>query len=159
MNIKRILTVVRRWTKRPDRRRKQRIYIPHRILNLCLCLLPFLMTLGNVELLLYCFLLLIKNCVLCCDDILAHSYRQLHSPRRCLVADMSQSIAAANSNCRNTTYPRSHVDRFPVPDDKVDWSVEWPEYAPPTHTSPGAIGKPWSDPEHRSVSRLILFCV
>lgn len=65
----------------------------------------------------------------------------------------------ANVNCRNTKYPRSQVERFHVPDDKVDWTVDWPSYRPPTFTSPGAIGKPWSDPEHRywpEVSRYVI---
>ena len=56
---------------------------------------------------------------------------------------------ATNMNCRNAKYPRSDIDRLHVPDDKVDWAVEWPDYSPPTFTSPAAIGKPWSDPEYR----------
>ena len=63
---------------------------------------------------------------------------------------------AANMKCRNTMYPRSQVERFSVPDDKVDWSVDWPEYRPPTFTSPYAIGKPWADPEHRYWSMIVI---
>jgi len=63
---------------------------------------------------------------------------------------------AANMKCRNTMYPRSQVERFPVPDDKVDWSVDWPEYSPPTFTSSYAIGKPWADPEHRYWSMIVI---
>lgn len=73
------------------------------------------------------------------------------------MTDKGQSAAVcpvdkltANAKCRNTKYPRSNIDRFHVPDDKVDWTVDWPEYRPPTLTLPGAIGKPWSDPEHSS---------
>jgi len=58
----------------------------------------------------------------------------------------------ANTKCRNTKYPRSNIERFRVPDDKVDWNIDWPEYKPPTFTSPHTIGKPWSDPEHRYFS-------
>jgi len=48
------------------------------------------------------------------------------------------------------------VERFHVPDDRVDWTVDWPDYSPPTFTSPGAIGKPWSDPEHRYCSEMFV---
>jgi len=74
----------------------------------------------------------------------------------CLMTDKAWSAAmcpaenvTANAKCRNTKYPRSDVERFHVPDDKVDWVVDWPDYRPPTFTSPHASGKPWSDPEHR----------
>jgi len=71
------------------------------------------------------------------------------SPTMCPASAQQPPADEKNVNCRNTMYPRSQVDRFPVPDDKVDWAVDWPEYRPPTFTSPGAIGQPWSDPEHR----------
>ena len=28
------------------------------------------------------------------------------------------------------------VERFPVPDDKVNWSIDWPEYKPLDYTAP-----------------------
>ena len=28
------------------------------------------------------------------------------------------------------------VERFPVPDDKVSWSIDWPEYKPVDYTAP-----------------------
>jgi len=77
------------------------------------------------------------------------------------MTDKAQSAAScpaekltAHMKCRNTKYPRSDVERFHVPDDKVDWTVNWPEYGPPTFTSPRVIGKPWSDPEHRYWSEI-----
>ncbi|XP_039289116.1 ADP-ribose pyrophosphatase, mitochondrial [Nilaparvata lugens] len=51
--------------------------------------------------------------------------------------------------CRNNNYPDSSkkVDRLPVPDEKVPWSVEWSNYHPPYFTSPGVLGKQWAEPE------------
>ncbi|XP_026499580.1 ADP-ribose pyrophosphatase, mitochondrial [Vanessa tameamea] len=49
--------------------------------------------------------------------------------------------------CRSPLYPRSTVQRFPVPDDKVAWNTEFIEYKPPTYTSPSIQGQPWADPE------------
>ena len=47
--------------------------------------------------------------------------------------------------CRNCVYPRSNVERQNVPDDKVPWSVPYPEYSPPNHTDKSIIGKDWAD--------------
>ncbi|KPI95577.1 ADP-ribose pyrophosphatase, mitochondrial [Papilio xuthus] len=44
------------------------------------------------------------------------------------------------------TYPRSTIQRFAVPDDKVPWIVDYKEYNPPNYTSPSIHGKPWADP-------------
>ncbi|RZF40006.1 hypothetical protein LSTR_LSTR002409 [Laodelphax striatellus] len=51
--------------------------------------------------------------------------------------------------CRNNLYPDSSkkIERFPVPDEKVPWSVKWESYNPPYFTSPGVLGKPWAQPE------------
>ncbi|XP_073955875.1 ADP-ribose pyrophosphatase, mitochondrial-like [Choristoneura fumiferana] len=49
--------------------------------------------------------------------------------------------------CRNGMYPRSAIERFMVPDDKINWSVEYKEYKPPNHTANSIHGKPWADPE------------
>ena len=94
--------------------------------------------------------------------------RQLHSAYVYFMNDkrvtpaMSPASAkppAANVNCRNSKYPRSQVDRFPVPDEKVDWALDWPEYGPARFTSPDAIGQPWSDPEHRCYSEMLAFII
>lgn len=37
--------------------------------------------------------------------------------------------------------------RFHVPEDKVKWSVDWPEYEPTYYTSPTLLGQPWADLE------------
>ncbi|KPJ08508.1 ADP-ribose pyrophosphatase, mitochondrial [Papilio machaon] len=44
-------------------------------------------------------------------------------------------------------YPRSTIQKFAVPDDKVPWTVEYKEYNPPNYTSPSIHGKPWADPD------------
>ncbi|XP_049873238.1 ADP-ribose pyrophosphatase, mitochondrial [Pectinophora gossypiella] len=54
---------------------------------------------------------------------------------------------ATHFKCRGGLYPRSKVERFPVPDDKVIWGTPYKEYAPRNYTSPHITGKPWADPE------------
>lgn len=57
------------------------------------------------------------------------------------------AMITTHFKCRGGTYPRSSIERFPVPDDKVSWLVEYNEYKPASHTSPAIHGKPWADPE------------
>ncbi|ESO02530.1 hypothetical protein HELRODRAFT_106700 [Helobdella robusta] len=47
--------------------------------------------------------------------------------------------------CRNSQYPRSNLMRLHVPDDKVPWNVEFPDYFPISYTDPSVYGKPWAD--------------
>ncbi len=43
---------------------------------------------------------------------------------------------------------KESVRRFEVPDHKVWWEVEWPEYAPPEVTFPVVLqGPEWADPD------------
>ena len=45
--------------------------------------------------------------------------------------------------------------RFPVPDDKVPWSVDWPEYQPVDYTAlPVLKGPVWADQDIRSGSSI-----
>ena len=42
------------------------------------------------------------------------------------------------------------VQRSPVPDDKVSWSADWPEYHPVDYTAPVVLRGPvWADPDFR----------
>ena len=42
------------------------------------------------------------------------------------------------------------VKRFPVPDEKVLWSVDWPEYKPVDYTAPSVLKQPpWADLDFR----------
>ncbi|XP_069967073.1 putative nudix hydrolase 6 [Bactrocera oleae] len=64
---------------------------------------------------------------------------------------MSASILKAGTfkhiTCRNNIYPKSTLQRFPVPDDLVDWSAEYVNYSPPIYTAPHINGQPWADPD------------
>lgn len=51
-----------------------------------------------------------------------------------------------HKNCRNGIYPRSMLERFPVPDNLVAWSTSYPDYKPPFYDAPSIKGKPWADP-------------
>ncbi|KHJ85247.1 hypothetical protein OESDEN_15031 [Oesophagostomum dentatum] len=58
-----------------------------------------------------------------------------------------------HKKCRVTDVPylrSKNVFRFNVPDEKVRWSVEFPEYNPPDYTDPNALGKKWADPDVKS---------
>ena len=48
--------------------------------------------------------------------------------------------------CRNSLYPRSNVQRFPVPDEYVPWSVEYKNYKPEFYESQSLTGTEWADP-------------
>lgn len=50
--------------------------------------------------------------------------------------------------CRGGFYPRTEntIARFAVPDDKINWGVEWPEYKPTNYTAAHIIGQSWADP-------------
>lgn len=52
-----------------------------------------------------------------------------------------------NVKCRNSFYSKSAVNRFPVPDEFVSWSVEYAAYKPILYESDVLIGKPWADPK------------
>ncbi|KZC09975.1 ADP-ribose pyrophosphatase, mitochondrial [Dufourea novaeangliae] len=49
--------------------------------------------------------------------------------------------------CRQSFYPSSNIKRFEVPENKVPWDIEYPEYKPAQHTASVLKDKPWADPE------------
>lgn len=53
------------------------------------------------------------------------------------------------------------VKRFPVPDDKVPWSVTWGEYSPVDYTAEVVLKGPvWADPDIRvAKDRYVCVCV
>lgn len=54
--------------------------------------------------------------------------------------------AAPHVKSRCIQYPGSNIKRFPVPDDKVDWSENWPQYNPVSYTDPVVQKQPvWAD--------------
>ncbi|KYM94301.1 PREDICTED: ADP-ribose pyrophosphatase, mitochondrial [Cyphomyrmex costatus] len=52
-----------------------------------------------------------------------------------------------HQKCRQDFYPSGNVKRFAVPDEKISWTVEYPEYKPVSYTATALKGKPWADPE------------
>lgn len=48
---------------------------------------------------------------------------------------------------RNTIYPHTNVNRFPVPDHLVSWMVEYGDYLPNYYESPHLHGKSYADPQ------------
>lgn len=52
-----------------------------------------------------------------------------------------------HEKCRNNLYPSSNVERFLVPDAKVPWDVDYPQYRPVEYTALAVKRKPWADPE------------
>lgn len=60
----------------------------------------------------------------------------------------TSSSMAPHVKARCPEYPGSKVKRFPVPDNKVDWSQRWPQYQPVSYTAPSVLTKPvWADPD------------
>ncbi|XP_037648962.1 ADP-ribose pyrophosphatase, mitochondrial isoform X1 [Sebastes umbrosus] len=56
--------------------------------------------------------------------------------------------AAPHVKSRCPQYPGSKIKRFVVPDDKVGWSQNWPQYSPVSYTDPAVTKKPvWADPD------------
>ena len=69
----------------------------------------------------------------------------------CLHSDAPSSSLAAmlHAKARQETY-QGGTKRFPVPDDKVAWSVDWPEYLPVDYTAPSVLAGPvWADVDFR----------
>lgn len=58
------------------------------------------------------------------------------------------SPGAPHVKSRCPQYPGSKVNRFPVPNDQVEWSQNWPGYSPVNYTAPAVAQKPtWADLE------------
>lgn len=58
------------------------------------------------------------------------------------------STAVHHGKSRCPQYPGSKINRFPVPDDKVEWSKDWLEYHPVSYTDPAVEKRPkWADPD------------
>ncbi|XP_038676461.1 ADP-ribose pyrophosphatase, mitochondrial-like isoform X2 [Scyliorhinus canicula] len=51
---------------------------------------------------------------------------------------------------RSSPYPESQVERYPVPDNYVSWSIPWAEYEPLDYTADIVrAGPEWADPDFR----------
>ncbi|XP_014237368.1 putative nudix hydrolase 6 [Trichogramma pretiosum] len=64
------------------------------------------------------------------------------------------SIKFIHAKCRNNIYPLSNIQRSEVPDDKVIWDTNFPEYNPINYTSKALEGKPWADPSIENESSM-----
>ena len=54
-----------------------------------------------------------------------------HSNNKNSASNKTEGYPKTHAQCRGGTYPREDdVLRFPVPDDKVAWNVEFPDYEP-----------------------------
>ena len=53
--------------------------------------------------------------------------------------------------CRNKIYANA-IQRFPVPDELIAWSLPFKDYSPPTFDSPILQGKAWADPDINDAS-------
>ncbi|KAK3579277.1 hypothetical protein CHS0354_033355 [Potamilus streckersoni] len=90
---------------------------------------------------------------------LQHAVEESHSdqPLGAIVKERKQENKAAevyllegqvkvHTRSRSSPYPETDLHRFNVPDDKVPWDVDFPEYNPPTYTSPVVLAKSdWAD--------------
>jgi len=52
-----------------------------------------------------------------------------------------------HQKCRQGLYPSSNVLRFAVPEEKVPWTIDYPDYKPVAYTATVLKDKPWADPE------------
>ena len=59
----------------------------------------------------------------------------------------SNIAMSVHIKARCELYPRTKdIKRFAVPEDKVPWSVDFPEYSPIEYTSAGVLAQPvWAD--------------
>lgn len=65
------------------------------------------------------------------------------------------SVPFIHQLCRNKIYPRTNINRFPVPDHLVHWSIGYPGYLPIFYESENIHGKPYADPD---IGECIEFC-
>lgn len=56
-------------------------------------------------------------------------------------------VRMLHQKCRQGFYPSSNVKRFAVPEEKVPWAIEYPEYKPVEYNAAALLGKPWADPD------------
>ena len=58
-----------------------------------------------------------------------------------------------HSKCRHpNSYPGEKVERFQVSEQKVPWTVDFPEYKPTEFTAKKVLDKPvWADPDIRFI--------
>lgn len=69
-----------------------------------------------------------------------------------LLAELPRHAPAAMLHTKARQEYQGGIKRFPVPDDKVPWSVDYPEYQPVDYSAPVLYEKrPWADPDIKCV--------
>jgi len=48
---------------------------------------------------------------------------------------------------QNYSAPQFQIKRFPIADNKLDWSIDYADYKPPYFTSPKVSSAEWADPD------------
>lgn len=62
-----------------------------------------------------------------------------------------QKMAAVPTTHRQPLEYLGGVRRFPVPENKISWSADFPGYQPVDYTAPRVLAAPaWADPDIRS---------
>lgn len=92
----------------------------------------------------------IRSSIVCEPTLFSINYRPITTSACSLAVSSSCSMPslAPHVKSRCPQYPGSNVQRHPVPDDKVAWTVDWPQYTPVSYTAPTVAKKPtWADPE------------
>ncbi|XP_063165920.1 ADP-ribose pyrophosphatase, mitochondrial isoform X2 [Candoia aspera] len=64
------------------------------------------------------------------------------------MSDCKEPKENLHKKARTSPYPGSKVERSQVPNDKVDWLINWKNYSPVEYTAPSVLAGPkWADPE------------
>ncbi|KAM6441083.1 ADP-ribose pyrophosphatase, mitochondrial isoform 2-T2 [Liasis olivaceus] len=64
------------------------------------------------------------------------------------MSDCKEPKENLHKKARISPYPGSKVERSQVPNDKVDWLINWKNYSPVEYTAPSVLAGPkWADPE------------
>uniref|UniRef100_A0A8D0H2A8 ADP-ribose pyrophosphatase, mitochondrial n=1 Tax=Sphenodon punctatus TaxID=8508 RepID=A0A8D0H2A8_SPHPU len=64
------------------------------------------------------------------------------------MASCYDSKKSYHTKALTSPYPGSKVERSKIPNDKVDWLVEWEDYHPMEHTAVSVLAGPkWADPQ------------
>ena len=79
------------------------------------------------------------------DVVKKNSDLQPLEPERHIEANSNLNSKVFNEKSRTRNYPKSNVTRADVPDDKVSWSTNWPEYKPIEYTSELVLSNPNAD--------------
>ncbi|KAG3264502.1 hypothetical protein H1C71_000786 [Ictidomys tridecemlineatus] len=84
-----------------------------------------------------------------CPSILASGspFSSCEFPLNFIMLGWNLTEENLHKKSRTSPYPGSNVERSKVPDEKVSWLVEWPEYSPVEYTAGAVLALPaWADP-------------